>query len=84
MTVVTGIFKSAIATLYANARVWVIEHCRDPAVVIPYGFNKFFIMKEYGDTNFMTIVDEDAIGIREEFGFNQTRINMMFYFTTFQ
>ena len=39
------------------------------AVVIPYGSNKFFIMKDYEDTNFQSITESNAIDAREEFGF---------------
>ena len=49
-------------------------------VVIPYGLNKFLIMKEYGDTNFMSISVKNAIDKRQEFDFDETQVNMMFYF----
>ena len=40
------------------------------AVVIPYGSNKFFIMRDYEDTTFQSITEADAIDAREEFGFD--------------
>ena len=39
------------------------------AVVIPYGSNKFFIMRDYKDTTFQSITEANAIDAREEFGF---------------
>ena len=39
------------------------------AVVIPYGSNKFFIMRDYEDTTFQSITEANAIDVREEFGF---------------
>ena len=54
------------------------------AVVIPYGFNKFFIMKEHSDTSFQSIEVENAIDFREEFSFEQIHTNVLFYFKKFQ
>ena len=51
------------------------------AVVLPYGFNKYLIMKDYDDTSFQSITIENAIDYREEFGFDQTNANYFFYFT---
>ena len=39
-------------------------------VVIPYGFNKFIVMKNYEDTNFQSITLENAISAYEEIGYD--------------
>ena len=51
------------------------------SVVIPYGLNKYLIMQEYEDTSFQSIKVDNAIGIREEFGYDQTNLNYFIFFT---
>ena len=53
------------------------------AVVIPYGFNKIIVMKERGDTSFQSITIENAFDHHQEFDFEMTKFNMMFFFTNF-
>ena len=50
-------------------------------VVIPYGFNKFIVMKEYDDTSFQSITIENAFEEGEEFDYEETKFNLMFMFT---
>ena len=52
------------------------------AVVIPYGTNKFIVMRNYEDTNFMSITLESGTSVDEEFGHDQTNLNVMFFFST--
>ena len=40
------------------------------AVVIPYGLNKFVVMKSYEDTKFQAITLENEISAYEEIGFD--------------
>ena len=49
-------------------------------VVVPYGFSKFLIMREYDDTDFQSITLENEIDERLEFSYEQTHLNVMFYF----
>ena len=50
-------------------------------VVIPFGFNKFIIMREYDDTNFQSIVNEQTVGPEEVLTYDQTHANAFIYFT---
>ena len=51
------------------------------SVVIPFGFNKFIIMRDRDDTNFQSIVNEAAIQPEEVLPYDQTHANTFFYFT---
>ena len=50
------------------------------AVVVPYGINKFVIMKDYSDTNFQNIIVKNAIDPRTEHSHEETNLNLMLYF----
>ena len=50
-------------------------------VVIPFGFNKFIIMRDRDDTNFQSIVNEAAISPEEVLTQEQTHANAFIYFT---
>ena len=40
-------------------------------------------MKEYEDTTFQSITESNAIDDHEEFGFDETNLNIMFYFADY-
>ena len=50
------------------------------SVVIPFGFNKFLIMRDREDTYFHTIIEEQAIGVEGVLSYEQTHANVMFHF----
>ena len=53
------------------------------SVAIPYGVNKFVVMKGREDTSFQSITLDSNISESEEFGHDVTNLNLMFFFTDF-
>ena len=50
-------------------------------VVIPCGVNKFFVMRDYEDTNFQSIIIENKVSPYKEVGYEQSNLNVMLLFT---
>ena len=50
------------------------------SVMIPFGFNKFIIMRDREDTNFQSTVKERAIDPYEVFTYEQIKVNPVFLF----
>ena len=52
-------------------------------VAIPYGVNKFVVMQGRDDTSFQSITLDNNISDTEQFGYADTKLNLMFIFTDF-
>ena len=53
-------------------------------IVIPYAINKFVVMRNYEDTNFSSITQEDGTSLNEEIGYETHDLNVILSFMSFR